>query len=136
MRLEGWESKLEELLNAARVMPYRLGSHDCFTLAVAVVEALTGEKGLQFRYSTPEEAKALIKRHGATFEDAFDWCFRMPRIPCQQAQRGDLLAVKLDDEKHLAICLGTHMACLGEEGLVFLPSSLAHCAWRVQCLSR
>src|SRR5690242_15369669 len=107
MRLEGWESRLHAVLEAAREKPYVLGEHDCFRVACRVVEALTGEdRWPEFdgKYSTTRDAKRLLARHGASFEAAFDWFFGVPAVSPRQARRGDILAVQTSDgEKHLGV---------------------------------
>lgn len=133
-RLEGWEQRLQAIIEDARARPYVLGEHDCFRLACRVVEALTGiDRWPEFAgYTTKRGALLALAQYGSSFEDAGDWFFGAPRIDVKQARRGDILALQDDvGEKHLAVCLGHQLACLREDGLLFLKTSAAHCAWRV-----
>lgn len=134
MRLEGWEGRLDGLIEGARARPYELGTHDCFRLACAVIEALTGaDRWPEFAgYRTRREALLLIARHGSSFELAFDWFFGAPRVDVKLARRGDLCALQsADGQKHLGVCLGARTALLADEGLTFAPTLSCLCAWRV-----
>lgn len=134
-RLDGWEARLDAVIEAARHEPYALGHHDCFRLACGVIQALTGiDRWSEFSgsYRTKREALAAIAAHGATFEAAGDWFFGYTRVDWRHARRGDIVALQTaDGEKHLGVCLGWQAAYLAPEGLVFLPVSGALCAWRV-----
>lgn len=133
-RLEGWEQKLDRLLEEARRQPYRLGEHDCFRLTSRVVEALTGiDLWPRFRgYRTRRQALATIARCGPTFETAGDFVFGSPRVDWRALRRGDIAAFQTSDGyKHLAICNGRTLAVLVESGLEFPPTSAALCGWRV-----
>jgi len=133
MRRDGWEARLVLAIEDARERPYQLGQHDCFRLACRVIEALTGvDRWPEFRgYATKREALALLARHGATFEDAFDWMLG-PRVGVPAARRGDLVCVQTDDgEKHLGVVMGREAAFLAPAGVIWVPVSACLCAWRV-----
>jgi len=134
MRLAGWDARLAALIEDARNRPYELGAHDCFRMACRVIEALTGvDRWPEFAgYRTRRQTLALLAAHGASFEAAGDWFFGGARIDWKQARRGDVAAVATaDGEKHFAVCVGSRMACLAPDGLLFLPMSAALCAWKV-----
>jgi len=127
---------LNAVIDAARARPYVLGVHDCFRLACAVMEALTGvDRWPEFSgYKTKREALAKLARYGHSFEAAGDWFFGAPRLPVAQAQRGDIVAARDPlGEKHLGVCVGARVCLLLEAGLVMvaLDSPLLLCAWRV-----
>jgi hypothetical protein len=134
-RREGWETRLAEVIEWARSQRYVLGEHDCFRVACAAVEALTGEdRWTQWRgrYSTKREALALLARYGASFDDAFDWVFGSDRVDARMARRGDIVSfATTDGEKHLGVCVGAEAAVLGAEGLIFVPLSACRCCWRI-----
>lgn len=135
MRLEGWESRLVAVVDAARDVPYALGGHDCFRLACAVVHALTGgDKWPLFagRYSTRGEAVRHIARFGSSFEEAASAFFGAETVHPRLARRGDLCAyTDAAGEKHLAVCMGERVAALGESGLVWLQLRACHACWRI-----
>ena len=133
-RREGWEQRLLAIIEDARARPYVLGEHDCFRLACRVIEALTGvDRWPSFAgYTTKREALQRLAQHGSSFEAAGDWFFGSAHVDVKQARRGDILALQdATGEKHLAVCLGHQAACLHADGLLFLKTSDAHCAWRV-----
>lgn len=134
MRLQGWESRLAQVIEEARHRPYVLGEHDCFRVACLSVEALTGEnRWPEFagKYSTEREALRLIAQHGRSFEGAFDAFFGAPHINVRLARRGDIVALENGGQKHLGVCEGALVAALGPEGLVRMPLLECLCAWRI-----
>lgn len=133
-RLEGWEERLAAVIERARATPYRLGEHDCFRVACATVQALTGvDRWPEFAgYRTKREALARIAERGSNFEAAGDWFFGGGRCDVKLARRGDIVAFSsLNGEKHLGVCLGEETACLTEGGLSRVPTAACICAWRI-----
>lgn len=135
MRAEGWEGRLNAVIDAARATPYALGTHDCFRVACATVHALTGVDRWaewQGRYRSRREALALIAEHGRSFEAAASAFFGEPASDVRHARRGDLVCVQTEDgEKHLGVCLGINAAVLGPDGLAFVPTMTCLCCWRI-----
>lgn len=135
MRLDGWEKRLADIVEAARAHPYQLGQHDCFRLACAVVEALTGVDhwpAWEGKYTTKREALALIAQYGSTFTDAATKLFDVEPIAMNFAHRGDIAEiVDPSGEKHLGVVIGAHVVALGEKGVAFLPRSACRHAWRI-----
>jgi len=139
-RLEGWERRLDQVIEAARREPYALGEHDCFRMACRVIEALTGvDRWPEFRgYRTKREALARIARHGSSFETAGDWFFGSERMPVSRTSRGDIVALRTPDGgKHLGVCVDHRVAFLSETGVIFIPLDTRQstlellCAWRI-----
>lgn len=135
-RIEGWESRLYRVIEAARNEPYELGRHDCFKVSCQVIEALTGvDRWPEFAgYRTRREALMRIAEHGSNFEEAGDWFFGGPRIPLAYARRGDIVALAAphDGDKHLGVCLGNQVAFLSDQGLdLSLKVEKCLCAWKV-----
>ena len=141
MRLEGWEGRLDAVIDAARHEAYELGRHDCFRFACQVVHALIGvDRWPEFAgYRTHREALAKIAAYGSSFEAAGDWFFGVGRSTARLARRGDIVALRTKDGmKHLGICIGERVAVLAEEGLTFLPLTedpqapvTMICSWRI-----
>ena len=134
-RLEGWESRLAAVLEAARARPYQLGEHDCFRLACASIEALTGvDAWPQFRgrYSSRREALVLIAQYGSSFTAAFSKFFGAAPVPMARSRRGDVAEYRdAEGEAHLGVVAGARVAGLGERGLKFLARSSCLHAWRI-----
>lgn len=136
MRAEGWESRLAQLLEDAADKPYELGVHDCVKLACDWVASATGRPNRWPEidgYRTTDEAVALIRAHGRTFEEAFDWLFGVTHQPARLARRGDIVAIQPDPKgmKHLGICVGTRVALLAADGLTYWPLAKCLCHWRI-----
>lgn len=134
MRHEGWEKRLDQVIEAARARPYELGVHDCFRLMCRVVEALVGEdRWPAFAgYRTKREALAKLAAHGSSFEAAGDWFFGVPRMDVKRARRGDACCfVDAVGEKHLGVCLGRDTAVLHASGVIFVDTLDCRCAWEV-----
>lgn len=132
-RLDGWEARYAAVMDDARRKPYLVGQHDCFRLACAVLEALTGEdRWPEFagQYSSRREAMRLLARHGRNFDEAGDWFFRGARVPMTQGRRGDI-AKYFDSESHLGVITGGQVAVLAESGLVAVPRSVCGHCWRI-----
>ena len=134
-RLEGWEDRLADILMWAADCPYQLGQHDCFTVACAVVKALTGVNRwpeFEGRYSTKEEALALLAQWGPSFVAAGSRFFGAAATTAAQARRGDICAIRdATGEMHLAVVIGTRLAALGPDGLRYYSTDVAVAVWRV-----
>ncbi len=133
-RIQGWESRLIAVIDAARHVPYVLGVHDCFRLACAVVEALTGvDRWPDFAgtYATKREALVRIAEHGSSFEDAGSWFFGGAPININFAQRGDIAALMEKGMYHLGIVMGEKIVCLSDDGVIDRPRECACVVWGV-----
>lgn len=135
MRVDGWEKRLDAVIEDARARPYRIGEHDCFRLACAAVRALTyRDRWPEFsgRYATRREALRLLGTYGSSFEAAGDKFFGVERSDVKLARRGDIMLIVDDEgEKHLGVCLGAQTAGLGVGGLMFLATLACAGCWRV-----
>ncbi len=144
-RLEGWESRLVAVIEAARARSYALGEYDCFRLACAAVAALTGVDlwpAWAGRYRTRREALRLLVEfagpgHSAAamplFSAAFTRLFCAARESPRRARRGDILEYvdSASGEQHLGVCVGACAAVPGEHGLLFVPLSQCAGVWRI-----
>lgn len=133
MRIEGWESRLAAVIESARDKPYVLGEHDCFLVACAVVEALTGHDFRPFgTYRTKREALVAILKVAPSLPDAVTKALDTEPVPTRMARRGDIVHY-FDVEDHLGVCLGERVAVLGPDGLamVGLLDERVRCAWRI-----
>lgn len=136
-RLEGWEARLNTVIEAARDTPYVLGQHDCLRVACATVQALTGvDHWPGFAgYTTRREALRVILMHGKDLGDAVTRTLGVDPVEPGFARRGDLVmyADDADDDQHLGVCVGQWVAVLGEQGLqlVSLLDGGVQGAWRI-----
>ena len=135
-RLEGWESRLAAVLEAARGTPYVLGASDCLRLACADVEALTGVDYWQrfAGYSTRRGALVTIARIAGNLGEAVTATLAVSPAPTLSARRGDLVLFRDGEgEDHLGVVAGSRI-------MVYLPAGLggvaldhpgALCSWRI-----
>lgn len=146
VRIEGWESRLLAVIEAARRTPYALGEHDCFRLACRAVWALAGVDlwaPWQGAYRTRREALQLIADYAGAagtalqdrsptglFRAAFSRLFETDPIVALMARRGDIVEYE-DREPHLGVCLGARVAVLAESGLLFVPLAACRRCWRI-----
>lgn len=136
MRKEGWEVRLQSLLEEAETRKYELGKADCFRLACEVVEALTGRPSRwdewRGRYHDTRSALKLIGEHGG-FRAAFSWFFGSAPIEVKFAQRGDICAWQdKTSMRHLGVCTGRKVALVGESSLFYVPLTDCEFAWRIE----
>lgn len=135
MRLEGWEERLQWVLEVTSGRPYEIGRSDCFRLACDVVQALTGENRWpewEGRYTDERSALRLLAEHGRTFEEAFDGFFGVPAVVKRLARRGDIVSyTDARGQKHLGVCIGAEALVYGPTGLVRVGLLECGWAWRI-----
>jgi hypothetical protein len=156
-RIEKWEMRLSEIIESARKQPYALGTHDCLSVALTVVEALTGRElwsRFQGRYSTAREANRLIgssknwplfydgeisreqvrdalhNHNDSHFDAAFSLLFGGDPMPALYARRGDICKY-VDRQPHLGVCVGSTVAVLKPDGLAFVSIAACEHCWRI-----
>lgn len=136
MRLEGWESRLAAVIEAARHERYELGRHDCFRVVCRGVQALTGIDlwaPWAGTYRTRAQSLRRIAEYGGgSFDAAFSRLFGVEPVDRALARRGDV--VKYVDQEgvpHLGLCNGASVAVLAEEGLTFMELSACSSCWRI-----
>jgi len=135
-RLQGWESRLAAVLEAARHTPYVLGESDCLRLACANVDALIGiDYWPRFvGYTTKRGALVTIARIAPSLGEAVTATLGIQPSRVFAAWRGDLVLYRDPvGEDHLGIANGPTVAVYLPDGLGFLPLSDAGllCSWRV-----
>jgi hypothetical protein len=133
MRLNGWDLRLAEMVEAARALAFAWGSHDCATWAFDVRKALTGEDAAaawRGKYTTEIGAARMLHRlKCATVEDLAGSILGEPLPAVLLAQRGDI--VLGGAEQALGVCIGSDALFLQPRGLVPLPLRACLRAWRV-----
>ena len=134
MRIEGWETRLNDVIEAALYRPFRWGENDCCLFAAECVKAVTGaDVGSPYRglYDSAHGAACLLDELGG-LEGVVSVCFAgFSEIPPAMAQRGDLVLTLNAGREVLGVVTAVQIAVPGESGLVFLPVSTASKAWRV-----
>jgi hypothetical protein len=125
MRRPDWPERLVAVLDRVAGEPFEWGRSDCFTLAMDVVEALTGtdpwaaERGA---YTSPVGARRRLEKNGFASLDAFAASLGREVAPAF-AGRGDL-AVATTDDGAGGLVVSDGLAWVGRDhfaGLVRLP---------------
>jgi len=129
MRLEGWESKLNQAIGEAGAFEW--GTNDCCMFVVNVVEAITGvDHGKPYRgYKTAKGAASRLLKHDGV-EGIATKQFGEPKKPLL-AKRGDVVSFKTNGEIALGICIGDKIAAISEAGLITLSMRKAINAWSI-----
>lgn len=136
MRLDGWESRLAAAIDAAFGRPYVLGENDCWRLACACVDALTGvDYWSRFAgYRTHRQALVTIARIAPSLGEAVTATLGVSPAPTRSALRGDLVLFRDDiGEDHLGVCVGRDAVLLSAEGAITtgIDDARLLCAWRI-----
>lgn len=135
-RLEGWESRLAAVIEAARRTPYVLGESDCLCLACAAVAALTGvDYWPRFAgYTTRRGALVTIARIAPSLGEAVTATLAVSPTPTLSARRGDLMLFRDGEgEDHLGVVAGSRVMLYLPDGLgsVGLDHPGLLCSWRI-----
>jgi hypothetical protein len=131
VRVEDWQARLWDYIDAAKDQPFVWGTRDCATWVADWRCIITGQDAAQAwrgRYRTERGALRAIRRAG--FASIEEWVDSIaPRLPGPLlAQRGDVAMV----QGALGIVTGAQIAALSPGGLVFVPLTDAEMAWRVE----
>lgn len=129
MRHPEWEKRLVSVTEAHLNTPLVWGLSDCILTAADAVEAVMGDdpaKDIRGEYKSKTGAYRLIKQRGfGSVSDVL--ASRFEEIPVALAQRGDLGVY----EKTAGYFCEYGFAVKGEDGLRFLPRTMAEKAFKV-----
>lgn len=130
MRKEGWEGRLNAVIDNSLQTPFEWGRHDCSLFAMRCTDAVYGteiEGKHCGRYKTARGAAGRVKRaggfNGALTGEGFT------SLATAFAQRGDLVVVDQDGREALGVVLSGRIAAVGIDGLVFIPMDRAIEVW-------
>ena len=133
MRIDTWPSLLAAAIAAAEHRAFVWGTHDCGTFAAVCEKAVTGET--QFgdvlgNYKTALGAARRLKRAGFDHIEALV-AARLPEVPVNFAQRGDVVVSDSDLGPVIGVMLGDVFVSPGDDGLIRQDRAFARRAWRV-----
>ena len=133
-RVEHWERRLAEAVEAARAKPFVLGLHDCPTFAFETRMILTGGVDVaalwRGRYTTALGGARVMRRLGwASLEEMGRSLLGEQRPSVLLAGRGDI--VLADTGLGFGICTGASAVGMAPEGLVTVPLSCCQLAWPI-----
>lgn len=133
MRVEGWESLLNEHISQAYQTPFSWGEHDCALWSASWVAKCTGADHTppwRGKYKTAIGASRFMKRRG------FDGvagiaAVHLPEIRVAMARRGDLVLLEQTGSTSLGVCNGRDSFFLTADGVTLFPTLGCARAWRV-----
>jgi len=138
VRLEGWETRVRAVLEAARFEPYALGQNDCLRLACATIHALTGVDlwpNFAGRYATRAQSLRCIAEYGGNFQAGVARILGGQPEPMSVARPGDICEYREPDitrMPHLGVVWDAKaVAVLGEQGLLFVARGACQHCWRI-----
>ncbi len=129
MRHPEWEKRLVAVTEAHLSTPLVWGKSDCILTAADAVEAVLGDdpaKDIRGNYKSKTGAYRLIRQRG--FKSVSDvLASQFEEVPVALAQRGDLGVY----DKTAGYFCEYGFAVKGEDGLRFLPRTMAERAFKV-----
>jgi hypothetical protein len=129
-RRSDWLERLWGVLTAAQSERFKLGRHDCVRVVARAVDAMTGSDWQSYLQSFPARREARLMLVPGAVECEVTKVLGEP-LPVNQARRGDVVALDMPTGVALGICVGDRVA-VASDGILYLPLSQAHCAWRVE----
>lgn len=132
LRKDGWETRLAELIESKRNIPFCWKTNNCLGFVAEAEIAVQGftEFPEALRPMTNKfSAMKIIKKNADSLDDWIDKKYQ--RISILSAQRGDICMIETAEGAAVGVCLGHNAAFIGKDGLEFMPMSLSIKAWRV-----
>lgn len=132
LRKDGWETRLAELIESKRDVPFCWKTNNCLGFVAQAEVAVQGFSEFPEVLEPLENkfaALRLIRKNGKTLDEWIDKKYQ--RISILSAQRGDICMMETAEGAAVGVCLGHNAAFVGKDGLEFLPISLLIKAWRV-----
>ncbi|MGP1665298.1 MAG: DUF6950 family protein [Rhodanobacter sp.] len=127
MRKPDWANRLRETVAANRRVPFAYGQNDCALFAARCVDAITGSDWERSLPHKDIKTAAAFRREEGGLEAAVPKRLGNP-IPGCGARRGDLCLI---DRKSIGVCLGSQIAVLSDNRLLFYPITRARKHWRI-----
>ena len=132
MRKENWPELLNEFLEKPH--PFNWSTCNCALFAADAVEAVTG-KDFAKKYRGPKTKKGMISRLlrvcGGGVVAAATKELGAPK-PVSLAKRADVVAVLLDGDHALGVCIGQKSVFVSEnEGLIHIKTLDCTTAWTI-----
>ena len=136
MRIDGWETRLADVVEGARERPFSWGQHDCLTFACDCVRALTGSDPMadwRGQYNSRAKAHRILSEGGGPFEmiDRHMVDCGGQKAPSLHAKRGDVIFTQQMGAGNLVmVCQGALMVGPSERpGLLQVPIPKGGVAW-------
>ena len=139
MRVENWESKLEQVIQELKNKDkFIRGKNDCVTFVIDSIKAITDKKVFDKKYKTLKDAKKIIK--SLKSKDLLDIALKIAKennfkvIDIDKAQKGDVLYYKdkTDLDGTLGICIGELVMFNWKKEIALIPKNNCKIAWRIE----
>jgi len=99
---QGWEVRLDALINEYYFTPFVWGENDCFIFAHDILKAVSGVDVIapyRGQYKDEESARALLEKHaGGKYEASFSGLERVENPAF--AQRGDVGIIEIEGKEY------------------------------------
>jgi hypothetical protein len=125
-RVDGWPERLDAYVASVRSRPFDWSENNCAKFAAGAVFAVTGE--MLYRCTNHADLVRELRKHRGLQAAVSHY---LPVVEVEFARRGDLLLMRNDDRRWLAVCLGAYAAGPGASGVAFAPALDAVVAWKV-----
>jgi hypothetical protein len=132
MRQEGWENRLEELVQSKRNQPFDWAENNCVGLVAEAQLTITGKTDFPEvleNIGNKHNAHRLILKHGKNITEGANKYFTA--IPITMAQRGDIVELETCEGPAVGLCIGAKAVFIGKDGLEYIPLTSLIRAWRM-----
>ena len=131
MRIEGWENRLEELVQSKRNKPFDWADNNCMGFVAQAQKTITGKTDFPEvldNLKSKNNALKLVLKNGSLT----DWVNKhLEQIPITMARRGDIVDIETCEGPAMGLCIGPKAVFLGQNGLEYIPLTFLIRAWRV-----
>lgn len=132
MRIEGWEKKLDAIVESKRNQPFDWASNNCMGLVAEVQQEITGKTDFPEVLENIDNkfnAQRLILKRAKNLTELMDKNFS--KIPITLAQRGDIVEVETCEGPAMGVCIGAKAVFIGKDGIEYIPLTALIRAWRL-----
>jgi len=139
MRVENWESKLEQVIEDTKNKPkFEYGKNDCVSFVRDCVEAITGRNVFEKKWKSLKDGKELIRN--LKKKDLLDMCLQIAKennfeeISINKAQRGDVLYYKdeYDWDGTVGVCIGDKTMFNWKKAIMVIDNNKCSKCWRIK----
>jgi len=130
-RRNDWAAQMWAQVEDHSDAPFAWGINDCCLFVARVIDAMTEtshELELASQYTDEETALAYIASYGS-LEAAVSSHLGQPEPG--RPLRGDAVICTNNGNPCVGICVGSNVACMGQNGLVFLPRKDITTRWEI-----
>ena len=132
VKTEGWELRLNELIESRLNTPFEWGQFDCCIFGLECIDAQCETdvtSPIKGSYSNKEEADVVLDALGG-YEEAVK-NLGLEEKDTSFASRGDICFI--GDHAAMGVVVGSNILATGKRGLVSLPLSKIKKLWGIKC---